>query len=69
LGICAVISDIVGSMAIAMTIPNDHIVLSNGIVFAFGGLLDKIASHGVILEKVSGILLAIGVLGEISSWV
>ncbi|EGO2842930.1 amino acid permease [Enterococcus faecalis] len=69
LGICAVISDIVGSMAIAMTIPNDHIVLSNGIVFAFGGLLDKIASHGVILEKISGILLAIGVLGEISSWV
>ncbi|HAZ7958009.1 TPA: amino acid permease [Enterococcus faecalis] len=69
LGICAVVSDIVGSMAIAMTIPNEKIILSNGIVYAFGGLLDSIASHGIIIEKLSGILLATGVLGEISSWV
>jgi len=69
LAICAICSDIIGSMAIAMTIPNDQIQLSNGIVFAYGALVQRFGISVVLVEKVVGFLLAVGVLGEISSWV
>ncbi|GHP13941.1 glutamate:gamma-aminobutyrate antiporter [Lentilactobacillus fungorum] len=69
LAICAIFSDIVGSMAIAGTIPNNNIQLSTGIVYAYGALVQRFGISVVFVEKLSGLLLAIGVLGEISSWV
>ncbi|WP_406602998.1 amino acid permease [Lentilactobacillus buchneri] len=69
LAIAAIVSDIVGSMAIAGTIPNKDIQLSTGIVYAYGALVQKFGISVVIVEKLSGFLLAVGVLGEISSWV
>lgn len=69
LAIAAIASDIVGSMAIAGTIPNEDIELSTGIVHAYGALVDKFGISVVIVEKLTGLLLAVGVLGEISSWV
>lgn len=69
LAIAAIASDIIGSMAIAGTIPNDQIQLSTGIVYAYGALVAKYGVSVVFIEKLSGFLLAVGVLGEISSWV
>ncbi|AYM03983.1 amino acid permease [Levilactobacillus yiduensis] len=69
LAIAAICSDIIGSMAIAMTIPNDQIQLSNGIVYAYGALVKDYGVSVVFVEKLTGFLLAVGVLGEISSWV
>lgn len=69
LAIAAICSDIIGSMAIAMTIPNGDIQLSNGIVFAYGALVKNLGMNVVFIEKLVGFLLAVGVLGEISSWV
>lgn len=67
--ICAILSDIIGSMSIAATIPNDKIQLSTGIVYAYGTLATHFHMAAGIVEKITGLLLAIGVLGEISSWV
>ncbi|KJW12731.1 amino acid permease [Levilactobacillus spicheri] len=67
--IAAIFSDIIGSMAIAMTIPNDQIQLSNGIVYAYGALVKRFGISVIFVEKLTGFLLAVGVLGEISSWV
>lgn len=69
LAICAIASDIIGSMAIAGTIPANKIQLSDGIVYAYGDLVRNFGLSVVIVEKVTGFLLAVGVLGEISSWV
>lgn len=67
--ISAILSDIIGSMSIAATIPNDQIQLSNGIVFAYGSLASTLHMSGIFIQKLTGILLALGVLAEISSWV
>lgn len=69
LAVAAICSDIIGSMAIAMTIPNNQIQLSNGIVYAYGALVARYGVGVVFVEKLTGFLLAVGVLGEISSWV
>lgn len=69
LAIAAIASDIIGSMAIAATIPNNRIQLSTGIVYAYGALVQRFGISVVIVEKLTGLLLAIGLLGEISSWV
>lgn len=69
LAICAIASDIIGSLSIAATIPNNKIQLSTGIVYAYGNLANHLGINGLFIQKTSGILLAIGVLGEISSWV
>lgn len=67
--IAAICSDIIGSMSIAATIPNDKIQLSNGIVFAYGSLASMFHMSGEFIQRLTGILLALGVLAEISSWV
>ncbi|MYV04780.1 amino acid permease [Lactobacillus rossiae] len=69
LAFAAILSDIIGSMAIAGTIPNKQIQLSTGIVYAYGALVKRFGFGVVFIEKLTGLLLAIGVTGEISSWV
>lgn len=69
LSIAAIVSDIVGSMSIAMTVPNNRIHLSTGIVYAYGELVKHIGFTPVYFEKMIGLMLAIGAIGEISSWV
>ncbi|ASN62677.1 APC family permease [Latilactobacillus curvatus] len=72
LAVCAIFSDIIGTMSIASTIPHDDIQLSTGIVYAFGALLKAAGlSAGAVtmLERIIGLLLAIGLIGEIASWV
>lgn len=69
LAVCAIASDIVGSLSIAATIPNDHIQLSTGIVYAYGALVKQFGIDPVIFERIIGLFLAVGIIGEISSWV
>lgn len=72
LAVCAILSDIIGSFAIAATIPNAKIQLSTGIIYAYGMLVKQFGlsvSTIHIIEKVIGLLLALGIVGEISGWV
>ncbi|MBU3852142.1 MAG: amino acid permease [Candidatus Paralactobacillus gallistercoris] len=72
LAVCAILSDIIGSFAIAATIPNAKIQLSTGIVYAYGILVQQFGiSAGAVsvIEKIIGFLLALGIVGEISGWV
>lgn len=72
LAICAIASDIIGTMAIASTIPHDEIQLSTGIVYAFGELVKAAGLKGgavIAFERIIGLFLAVGIVGEIASWV
>ena len=70
LAICAIASDIIGTISIGATIPNAKIQLSTGIVYAYGALVQQFPWINVVfIERLIGLLLAIGIIGEISSWV
>lgn len=68
LAITAMVFDLLGSMAIGMTVPKSEIANSTGFVFAFGHLLDSIGLPGEFLEKIIGIMLACGIIGELGNW-
>ncbi|MBP2058934.1 amino acid transporter [Lactobacillus colini] len=68
LAITAMTFDLLGSMAIGMTVPKGEIANSSGFVFAFGHLLNSIGLPGELLEKVIGIMLACGIIGELGNW-
>ena len=70
LAICAIASDIIGTISIGATIPNAKIQLSTGIVYAYGALVQQFPWINVVfIERLIGLLLAVGIIGEISSWV
>lgn len=68
LAITAMIFDLLGSMAIGMTVPKSEIANSTGFVFAFGHLLNSIGLPGEFFEKIIGIMLACGIIGELGNW-
>lgn len=68
LAITAMTFDLLGSMAIGMTVPKSEIANSTGFVFAFGHLLNSIGLPGEFLEKIIGIMLACGIIGELGNW-
>ncbi|MQN23319.1 amino acid permease [Lactobacillus buchneri] len=72
LALSAILSDVIGSMSIAMTIPRAKIQTSTGIVYTYGHLIHALGVNGTVVglfEWLIALLLAVGVIGEISSWV
>ncbi len=65
----AICFDLLGSMAIGMTVPKNEIENSTGFVYTYGKLLNTIGLPGDLLQKVVGILLACGVIGELGNWI
>lgn len=65
----AISLDLLGSSAIAMSVPVAHIQNSTGFVHTYGQLLTSIGLPGQSLEKLIGLLLACGIIGELGNWI
>lgn len=69
LAIVAIVVSTLGGLAIAAVIPQDQINLSAGVVQTFAVLLGHFTANNTILVKIIALLLAFGVIAEVSSWV
>ncbi len=67
--IVAIVVSTLGGLAIAAVIPQDQINLSAGVVQTFAVLLGHFTANNRILVKIIALLLAFGVIAEVSSWV
>ncbi|EOU1613343.1 glutamate:gamma-aminobutyrate antiporter [Clostridium perfringens] len=67
--IVAIVVSTLGGLAIAAVIPQDQINLSAGVVQTFAVLLGHFTANNTILVKIIALLLAFGVIAEVSSWV
>lgn len=67
--IVAIVVSTLGGLAIASVIPQNQINLSAGVVQTFAVLLGHFTSKNIILVKIIALLLAFGVIAEVSSWV
>ncbi|MDK0696997.1 glutamate:gamma-aminobutyrate antiporter [Clostridium perfringens] len=67
--IVAIVVSTLGGLAIAAVIPQDQINLSAGVVQTFSVLLGHFTANNTILVKIIALLLAFGVIAEVSSWV
>lgn len=67
--IVAIVVSTLGGLAIAAVIPQDQINLSAGVVQTFAVLLGHFTANNTILVKIIALLLAFGVITEVSSWV
>lgn len=67
--IVAIVVSTLGGLAIAAVIPQDQINLSAGVVQTFAVLLGHFTVNNTILVKIIALLLAFGVIAEVSSWV
>ncbi|WP_283574691.1 APC family permease [Limosilactobacillus ingluviei] len=65
----AISLDLLGSSTIAMSVPAAHIQNSTGFVHTYGQLLTSIGLPGQSLEKLIGLLLACGIIGELGNWI
>lgn len=70
LGLCltAIGFDLLGSLSIAMTVPKADIRNSTGFVYTYGHLLSSIGLPGDVIGKIVGVMLAFGIIGELSNW-
>ncbi len=68
LALTAICFDLLGSLSIAMTVPKADIQNSTGFVYTYGHLLSSIGLPGDLLGKIVGVLLACGIIGELSNW-
>lgn len=69
LAVTAICFDLFGSMAIGMTVPKSEIRNSTGFVYAYGVLMNSIGLDGNLIQKIVGILLATGVIGQLGNWI
>ncbi|XZI56195.1 glutamate:gamma-aminobutyrate antiporter [Clostridium perfringens] len=67
--IVAIVVSTLGGLSIAAVIPQDQINLSAGVVQTFAVLLGHFTANNTILVKIIALLLAFGVIAEVSSWV
>lgn len=67
--IVAIVVSTLGGLAIAAVIPQDQINLSAGVVQTFAVLSGHFTANNTILVKIIALLLAFGVIAEVSSWV
>lgn len=67
--VVAIILNTVGGLAIAAVIPQSKLSLSAGVVQTFAALIGHFSSHLGWLVKLIAILIAVGVMGEVSAWV
>lgn len=67
--ILAIFLDTFGGFAVAAVVPQKELSLSAGVVQAFKYLLLYFNSHLNWLVKIIALMIACGVMAEISSWV
>ena len=67
--VLAIILNTVGGLTVAAVVPQSKLSLSAGVVEAFKALVLHSAPNGTWLVKLIAILLALGVMGEVSAWV
>lgn len=68
LALTAICFDLLGSLAIGMSVPKSQIQNSTGFVYTYGILMNYIGLPGKVIQKVAGVLLACGIIGEIGNW-
>lgn len=68
LAVTAICFDLLGSMSIGMTVPKSEIQNSTGFVYTYGKILTSIGLPGNILQKIVGVMLACGIVGELGNW-
>ncbi|MFC2695352.1 MAG: amino acid permease [Lactobacillus sp.] len=68
LALTAICFDLLGSLAIGMSVPKSEIQNSTGFVYTYGVLMNSIGLPGKVIQKVAGVLLACGIIGEIGNW-
>ena len=66
--ILAIILNTIGGLAIAAVIPQSQLNLSAGVVQTFAVLIEKFGG-GTFLVKIIALMIALGVMGEVSAWV
>ncbi|MDU1540859.1 MAG: glutamate:gamma-aminobutyrate antiporter [Paeniclostridium sordellii] len=67
--VLAIILNTIGGLTVAAVIPQGDLSLSSGVVETFKVLILHFSSNSTWLVKLIAILLALGVMGEVSAWV
>lgn len=67
--IVAIILNTIGGLTVAAVIPQGNLNLSSGVVDTFKVLILHFIPNGTWIVKLIALLLALGVMGEVSAWV
>lgn len=67
--ILAITLNTIGGLTVAAVIPPDKLSLSAGVVQTFEALILHFYPSGTFVVKIIAVLLALGVMGEVSAWV
>ncbi|MEG2247042.1 MAG: glutamate:gamma-aminobutyrate antiporter [Peptostreptococcaceae bacterium] len=67
--ILAIVLNTIGGLTVAAVIPQGDLSLSSGVVETFKVLILHFSSNSTWLVKLIALLLALGVMGEVSAWV
>ncbi|WP_018591847.1 glutamate:gamma-aminobutyrate antiporter [Terrisporobacter glycolicus] len=67
--ILAILLNTIGGLTVAAVVPQSQLSLSSGVVETFEALVLHFMPHGTWIVKIIAILLALGVMGEVSAWV
>jgi glutamate:gamma-aminobutyrate antiporter len=67
--ILAILLNTIGGLSVAAVVPQSELSLSAGVVQTFAGLLDHISPSIVWIAKVLAVMIAVGVMAEVSAWV
>lgn len=61
--------DAMGGLSIALTVPVDQLTLNTGVIQAVQAIIGEVAPHMGWFVKVMTLLLMLGMVGEVSSWI
>ena len=67
--VCAIILDTMGGLSVAAVVPESELNLSSGFIQTFAALISHFTTHGDWIVKIISLMVAVGVMGEVSSWV
>ncbi|MGL4571020.1 MAG: glutamate:gamma-aminobutyrate antiporter [Clostridium sp.] len=67
--ICAILLDTIGGLAVAAVIPQSELNLSSGVIQTFQALIGHFTTTGGWMVKIVALLIAVGVMAEVSAWV
>ena len=67
--VIAIVFDTIGGLSVAAVVPQQELSLSAGVVQTFAGLLGHFSPSLVWIAKVLAIMIAVGVMAEVSAWV
>ncbi|CEI74253.1 MULTISPECIES: glutamate:gamma-aminobutyrate antiporter [Romboutsia] len=67
--VLAIILNTIGGLTVASVIPKSQLSLSSGVVETFKVLILHFSANATWLVKLIALLLALGVMGEVSAWV